>query len=57
MRIAHTLYSAAAQVPAQDPAHTAGWLRYYILVALVIVGLMTFICLRGYAKGSNDEEQ
>ena len=37
--------------------HTAGWLRWYILGAVILVALLAWACLRGYSKGSDDQQQ
>jgi hypothetical protein len=52
MRLAQTLHLAVSQIPA---SHTAGWLRWYILGTIVLIGVLAWLCLRGYSKGNGDQ--
>lgn len=55
VHLAHVLMSTVTPPETPPPPHSSGYLRYYILGALITVGLMAWICLRGYAKGSEEQ--
>jgi hypothetical protein len=55
MHVAHSIFLAdPSPFPAQTAAHTAGWLRWFVLGAVISIVLIAWLCLRGYRN--NDSE-
>ncbi|MEY9894613.1 hypothetical protein ABIA35_008177 [Catenulispora sp. MAP12-49] len=57
MHVVNTIFLAdPSPFPAQTAPHTAGWLRWFVLGAVITVALMAWACLRGYRNHDSDGE-
>ena len=57
MHAVHSIFLAdASPFPQQTAAHTAGWLRWFILGAVILVALLAWACLRGYRNHDSEGE-
>lgn len=55
MHVVRSIFLAdPSPFPAQPAAHTAGWLRWFVLGAVITVALLAWACLRGY-RGNDSE--
>ena len=55
MRLVHTIFLAdPSPFPQQTAPHTAGWLRWFVLGAVITVALLAWACLRGYRNHDSE---
>ena len=57
MHVLHSLFLAdPSPFPQQTAPHTAGWLRWFVLGAVITVALLAWACLRGYRNHDSEGE-
>ena len=57
MHVVHSIFLAdPSPFPQTIAPHTAGWLRWFVLGAVITVALLAWACLRGYRNHDSEGE-
>ena len=57
MHVVHSIFLAdPSPFPASTAPHTAGWLRWFVVGAVITVVLLAWACLRGYRNHDSEGE-